>query len=120
MDRRLRGQEAEDAAAAHLVARGLTILARNYRCRLGELDVIAREPPDILVIAEVRLRSRADYGGGAASVDTRKQQRIVRASRHLLMSRPELAKLRGRFDVLDLAPNGAAYRIDWIRGAFTA
>jgi putative endonuclease len=119
-DRQALGRAAEDAAVRHLEARGLQILLRNHRCRMGELDVIARESPDILVIAEVRLRSRRDYGGGAASVDGLKQRRIVQASRHLLMTRPALAKLRARFDVLDLEPAGEGYAIHWIRGAFSA
>jgi len=117
-DRRALGAAAEEAATAFLAAQGLTILERNYRCRMGELDVIALLAPDVLVIAEVRLRSRSDYGGGAASVDGRKRQRILRASRHLLMMRPALARLRARFDVLDLKPDGEGYAIDWIRGAF--
>ena len=66
----------------------------------------------------MRLRSRADFGGGAASVDGRKRQRILRTSRHLLMMRPALARLRARFDVLDLKPAESGYDIQWIRGAF--
>lgn len=85
---------------------------------MGELDLIARASPDVLVIAEVRLRSRSDYGGGAASVDHRKQARILRASRHLLLTQPALARLRARFDVLDLRPAAEGYVIDWIRHAF--
>ena len=96
------------------------LLQRNYRCRMGELDLIAQQAPDVLVIAEVRLRSRLDFGGGAASVDARKQQRIVRTSRHLLMKQPPLARLRVRFDVLDLHPDGDGHHIDWLRGAFDA
>ena len=120
LDRRALGNSAEDAAASHLVDHGLTLIARNYRCRLGELDLVAREQPDILVIAEVRLRSHTAYGGGAASVDARKQQRIVKATRHLVMMRPPLAKLRARFDVLDIKPDGDGHHIDWIRHAFDA
>ena len=120
IDRRALGNAAEDAAVAHLSAAGLRILERNYRCRMGEIDIVALEGQDVLVIAEVRLRSRREFGGGAASVDARKQQRLLRASRHLLMTRPALARLRGRFDVLDIAPADGGYRIDWIRGAFDA
>ena len=119
-DRQAIGRAAENAAADHLAAQGLEILRRNYRCRLGEIDIVAREAPDILIIAEVRLRSRRDYGGGAASVDGLKQRRIVAAARHLLMTSPALSRLRGRFDVLDLEPSDTGYAIHWIRSAFSA
>lgn len=119
MDRRAIGQRAEDAAAVFLEQQGLTILLRNHRCRMGELDLIATLPPDVLVIAEVRLRSRLDYGGAAASVDARKRSRILRASRHLLATRPALARLRIRFDVIEMQPaSGGDYRIGWIKSAF--
>ena len=121
MDQRhLAGQQAEDAAAAFLQAQGLQLLRRKYRCRMGELDIVAQQSPDVLVIAEVRLRSRQDFGGGAASVDAHKRRRIVRASQHLLMKQPQLARLRVRFDVLDLKPDGDGLHIDWLRGAFDA
>jgi len=119
MDRRAIGQRAEDAAARFLEQQGLTIVLRNHRCRMGELDLIASLPPDVLVIVEVRLRSRLDYGGAAASVDARKRARILRASRHLLATHPPLARLRVRFDVIELQPSpDAGYRIGWIRNAF--
>lgn len=120
-DRQRLGREAEEAAARFLEAQQLRILARNYRCRAGELDIIGETPQGELVIAEVRLRADARYGGGAASVTWRKQQRIQRATRHLLLRQPALAQRALRFDVLDLAPDGATgYRIEWIRHAFEA
>lgn len=125
--RRQLGNAAEAAAAAFLEARALTILARNYRCRSGELDIVAETPEGVVVIAEVRLRASQRYGGGAASVGWRKQQRIQRATCHLLARHPALTRRALRFDVLDLAPQAgdgtggqAGYRIDWIRGAFEA
>jgi putative endonuclease len=120
-DRQRLGREAEDAAARYLEQQNLTILARNYRCRTGELDIIAETAQGVVVIAEVRLRADARYGGGAASVDWRKQRRIQRAAHHLLARKPALARRAIRFDVLDLAPDGAqGYRIEWIRQAFEA
>lgn len=77
--RAVRGAQAEALAADYLVARGFVILARNYRTRRGEIDLIARDG-DTLVFVEVRLRTRNDYGGAAASVTPRKQQRIVAAA----------------------------------------
>ena len=114
------GRRAEELAAEFLRAQGFEILQRNYLRRLGELDVIARRA-DLLVIAEVRTRSSAAYGGAAASVDRRKQQRITRAAGALLQQRAELARLAVRFDVIVVSdPHGAAPRIEWIQHAFEA
>jgi putative endonuclease len=121
LDRARLGRDAEQAAAQFLEAHQLTILARNYRCRGGELDIIAETATGVIVIAEVRLRADTRYGGGAASVDWRKQRRIQRAAGHLMLRQPALAKRPLRFDVLDLAPAGTGgYRIQWIRQAFEA
>jgi putative endonuclease len=120
-DRQLLGRSAEDAATRFLEQQGLLIRARNYRCRAGELDIIAETSTGVIVIAEVRLRADARYGGGAASVDWGKQRRIQRAASHLLLREPALARRPVRFDVLDLAPDGPEqYRIEWIRRAFEA
>lgn len=120
-DRQQIGRAAEDAAAIFLQSRQLLILARNYRCRTGEIDIIAQDPQGVIVIAEVRLRADARYGGGAASVDWRKQRRIQRAACHLLARQPALGRQPMRFDVLDLAPDASGgYRIEWIRHAFEA
>jgi putative endonuclease len=112
------GHRAEELAATFLRAQGCEILERNYRRRLGELDLIARER-GVLVIAEVRTRASATFGGAAASVDARKQQRIVRAAQQLLQQRRDLARLPVRFDVLVVSGLEAAEpRVEWIRHAF--
>src|SRR5689334_19194370 len=67
MDRAQIGKDAEDRATEYLRGQGLEILSRNFRRRLGELDVIARSG-DVLIIAEVRTRSSQNFGGAAASV----------------------------------------------------
>jgi putative endonuclease len=121
IDRQGIGRAAEEAAAAFLEARQLNILLRNYRCRTGEIDIVAETIEGVIVIAEVRLRASLAYGGGAASVDWRKQRRIHRAACHLLARHPALARRALRFDVLDLSPDSTAgYRIEWIRHAFEA
>jgi putative endonuclease len=114
------GRDAEMAASRFLETQQLSILMRNYRCRTGELDIVAQTPDGVVVIAEVRLRSRCNYGGGAASVDWRKQRKILRAARHLLVTQPALARCALRFDVLDVKPDGDGFAIDWIRHAFSA
>jgi putative endonuclease len=119
-ERQQSGRRAEELAAEFLRAQEFEIVQRNYLRRLGELDVIARRA-DLLVIAEVRTRASAAYGGAAASVDRRKQQRITRAARALLQQRADLARLVVRFDVIVVwDPHGAAPRIEWIQHAFEA
>ncbi len=116
-ERRLLGTGAESRAARQLRAAGLELLQQNYRCRMGELDLVAREG-DMLVVAEVRLRTSARFGGAAASITRAKQRRIVRATRHLLARYPAMQRLRIRFDAL-LVPAGEG-EIEWIRNAFYA
>ncbi|HEY1875578.1 MAG TPA: YraN family protein [Steroidobacteraceae bacterium] len=114
------GRRAEELAAEFLRAAGCEILLCNYRRRLGELDIVARRD-GVLVIAEVRTRTGNAYGGAAASVDRRKQQRITRAASQLLQQRADLAALPVRFDVLVVSdPFGPAPSIEWIRHAFEA
>lgn len=102
-------------AARFLEARGLRVLQRNYRCRSGEIDIVALDGRT-LVFAEVRYRSSPSFGGAAASVDGRKQAKIVRAARHYLAGKPECAC---RFDVVVLDRLDAA-AVKWIRDAFGA
>jgi putative endonuclease len=112
------GQAAEDIAAEFLRANGLEILDRNYRRRLGELDVIARER-EVLVIAEVRVRTSNAYGGAAASVDFWKQRRLIRAASQLLQQRKDLAQMRVRFDVIVVSDISAENpHVEWIKHAF--
>jgi len=117
-ERQKLGQRAEQLAALQLEKRGAIILLRNYRRRLGELDLVARERDD-LVIVEVRTRSSCRYGGAAASVNRAKQRRIVRAAQQLLQEYPQLGKLRIRFDVaVVIDPAGEAPCVDWLPHAF--
>ncbi len=113
------GERAESAAAAFLRAQGARILLRNYRCRCGELDIVALVGPEDLAIVEVRARSSEAYGGAAASIDAGKRQRLVRAAGLLLQQRRDLAGLRVRFDVIVVSdPCSEPPRIDWIKHAF--
>ena len=116
--KQLIGQAAENIAADFFRAQGLDILERNYLRRMGELDIVARDR-DVLVIAEVRTRSSDRYGGAAASVDPRKQQRLIRTASQLLQQRKDLAQLRVRFDVVVVSEMEAGCgRVEWIRHAF--
>jgi len=113
------GLRAEDAAAEYLQSQGARILLRNYRCRCGELDIVAQLGESEMAIVEVRTRSSSAYGGAAASVDAAKRQRLVRAASRLLQQRRDLAKLRARFDVIVVSnPFADVPHIEWIKHAF--
>ena len=105
------GAHAEEAAAGLLASHGLAIVARNFRTRFGEIDLIARDG-ETLVFVEVRLRNNANFGGAAASVDSSKRGRIVAAARayvaRLAVEPP------CRFDVVTVEGENAR----WIPAAF--
>ena len=107
------GARAEDLCAALLRRAGLRILVRNWRCRHGEIDLIAQEG-GTLVFAEVRMRRSSAFGGAAESVTAAKRQRLIAAARLYLAGRREVAC---RFDVLLLDGTDGA-RIEWLRDAF--
>lgn len=111
------GQMAENAAARFLEQRRLVVLARNYRCRGGEIDLVCRDGRT-LVFVEVRLRRNAGFGGAAASITATKQRRIVLAAQHYLAASgkhdPDC-----RFDCV-LIDGADVQRIEWIRNAFSA
>ncbi len=108
-----RGGPAEQLAAAFLERRGLKILARNYRCRFGEIDLIAQSGPT-LVFIEVRARKSDEFGGAAESITAAKRRRLIAAARHYLAARREWRACR--FDVVLL--NGDKPEPEWIANAF--
>lgn len=115
-----RGAAAEALAADYLEGRGLVVIARNLRCRMGELDLVCLEA-EVLVIVEVRQRTRRDFGGAAASVTPRKRRRIIRAAQFYWQREPSWRTRAMRFDVVTLqgdAADGAT--LAWLKDAFRA
>lgn len=101
---RLRGRWGEDQAAEYLRRKGFRVTDFNWKCRFGEIDLIA-EDGVYLCFVEVKLRKTAAYGSAAAFVDWRKQQRLRTAAELYLAGRP--TGLQPRFDVIEIyAPQG--------------
>ena len=98
-ERKEAGDSGEQLALDYLSQRGLRLIARNYRCKGGELDLVMLDGK-ILALIEVRLRRDASFGGAAASVTPTKQKRLVHAAKYLLLTRKDLARYRARFDVV--------------------
>jgi putative endonuclease len=117
-ERKAIGLLGEELALAHLTSHGLTLVTRNYRCKMGELDLVVLDGKT-LVFVEVRCRSSKEFGGAAASVTWRKQLRLEHAAEHLRMKRADLRGYPARFDVVAITTGGAETDIQWIKNAFT-
>lgn len=108
-----RGEAAEALAADFLRAQGLTITERNYRCRFGEIDLVAHDGAT-LVFIEVRQRRTENFGGARESITAAKRKRLITAARHYLARRRRAPPCR--FDAVFI--RGEPPQIEWIRNAF--
>lgn len=108
------GADKERLARVYLEGQGLRLMASNYRCRLGEIDLVMRDTAT-LVFVEVRFRASDRFGGAAASIGVAKQRRLIAAAGLFLQYKS--LNLPCRFDVIAI---GAGDHIDWIRDAFHA
>jgi putative endonuclease len=111
------GRAGEAQAARFLEAQGYVLLARNWRIREGELDIVAQEG-DTLAFVEVKsLRTRV-YGAGEERIDARKQQRLALLAERFLATHPELTFRQCRFDVVVIDYTQRPAQIRLYRNAF--
>lgn len=113
------GDRAEEIANNYLQKQGLKLIGKNYRCRLGEIDLIMQDK-DTLVFVEVRCRKSNLFGGAAGSVTFHKQTKLIRAAQLYLQQQKQLAKLVCRFDVVAITSQGPSAQVEWIKHAFMA
>lgn len=107
---RTTGDHAETTALAHLRAAGLTLIARNFLARGGELDLVMREG-NVLVFVEVRFRADGGHGDGLDSVSATKQRRLTAAARQFLSDHSKYARWTTRFDAVALGAGG----LRWVK-----
>jgi putative endonuclease len=112
------GKTGEDLACGELERRGYAIIARRYRCRGGELDIVARDGPT-LVFVEVKARDSHAFGDAAEAVTWQKRQRIVRLASEYVM-RHHLNESRCRFDVVSIQFDEGRPVIEVFQDAFSA
>lgn len=112
MNRSERGQDAERAARQFLERKGLRLIERNYRTRLGEIDLVMRHGGE-LVFVEVRYRRSRSFGGALESIDKAKRRRLTAAALQYLQQHPTGSG--ARFDVVALHADG---QLQWIKNAF--
>ena len=105
MNRRTTGNETEEAAVRYLREQGYRIIERNYRCRLGEIDIVAEEG-GYLVFAEVKYRRTAAYGLPEEAVDAKKAERIRRTALWYMKEHRISPDTAIRFDVAAMDANG--------------
>jgi len=119
------GQRGEDAACRFLKKAGLKILARNYRCPGGEIDIIALDTatrkankPETIVFVEVKTRSTETPAGPESAVDAHKRKQVAKAARYYLRHYPTKG-YRTRYDVVAvIIPDGQKPAVRHIPGAF--
>jgi putative endonuclease len=111
-----RGAAGEELACRHLRAQGFAILERNFRCRSGEVDIVAREGATT-VFVEVKDRAGASHGAGFEAVTLGKRRRVIRAARLFAAARG-ISEGSLRFDVVSIDRSGGEPRLRHDRGAF--
>lgn len=111
------GSQAEDAAIRYLERQNVLILHRNFRCKFGEIDLIAKED-QYLIFAEVRFRKSINYGSASESVNSLKQRKIIKAAQFFLNTRDWACNVKCRFDVIAMSQTIDAPKIEWIKDAF--
>ncbi len=110
------GRRGESAVASYLKRKGMSIVKRGYRCRQGEIDIIAREG-DVLCFVEVKTRSDSSFGSAAESITSEKMKRISYTALHYL-ARRKLRDQPVRFDVVLVDTSGPEMEIELIQNAF--
>ncbi|WP_095146669.1 MULTISPECIES: YraN family protein [unclassified Pseudomonas] len=113
--RQQRGRDAESQALQHLQQQGLCLLAQNWLCKRGELDLVMLDG-DTVVFVEVRYRQNTQWGGALGSIDARKRQKLILAAQYFLQSESRWADSPCRFDVV--AIDSTATQLNWLRNAF--
>lgn len=108
------GNNAENKASAFLKSHGLVYIARNYQCRLGEIDLIFQDGEEV-VFVEVKYRKNTVFGTGLESITTSKQQKIIKTAMLFLKQHPRYQNFSCRFDAICLDNTGVT---DWVKAAF--
>ena len=113
------GDRGEDLTAETLRKRGWTVLDRRWRCRYGELDIVARTPEGILCFVEVKLRSGSLAGLPREAVDCRKRERL-RSAAESYLALHDLGDAPARFDVAEVYTDGnhRPVRLEYLEDAF--
>lgn len=122
------GTHIEDLVCVYLQQQKLKLIARNYRCRLGEIDLIMQDQ-NLLVFVEVRYRHHCKFGSSIESVNLNKQSKIIKTAEYYLLSKQLSEKIPCRFDVVGVKPATQkllgniskldSAQVEWVKNAFS-
>jgi len=116
--RKQQGNLGETLASEFLQKKGLKFLEKNYRCKLGEIDLVFRDR-DMLVFVEVKLRQSEDFGPAALAVNPRKRRKIIQVAQYYLLEKKlNSYRLSIRFDVVGITKTGEEWQCEHYRNAF--
>jgi len=116
MQKKELGKKGEEIAHRFLKRKGYRIIERNYVCKMGEVDIIAREK-DTFIFIEVKTRRSTAFGPPQMAVDQRKQKQLSRAALYFLKAK-RLEGVKARFDVVAILLGPEGEEINLIRNAF--
>lgn len=127
IDTKKLGQQIEGLVCDYLRRQKLKLIVRNYRCRLGEIDLIMHDQA-ILVFIEVRYRQHQNFGSSLESVNLIKRNKIIKTAEYYLLSHQLFEKMACRFDVVGVKPSIEKLaniskldpaQVEWIKNAFS-
>lgn len=116
MNKRLYGGQGEDVAGNYLIKKGYRLICRNYRTRIGEIDIIAKKG-DCVIFCEVKTRKNKRFGEPFEAVNAKKQRKIKIIARIFLMKK-KFQNSDVRFDVLSIMDEEGLYKIEHLVNAF--
>ena len=117
MNKRVIGNGNEDLVCKYLISQGLRIISRNFRCRQGEIDIIARDK-EYLCFMEVKFRKNSEFGQPQEAVNISKQRKISKVSKYYLYSKNLSFDTPIRYDVIAVSVNEGIKSVKWIKNAF--
>jgi putative endonuclease len=111
------GFQTEEIALHYLLAHKLKLLMRNFRCKMGEIDLIMLTPKHEVVFVEVRYRKTNAFGGAVMSITVAKQRKLIKTAQYFLQTHPKYAQHPCRFDVIAIHGSMNQPDIEWIQDA---
>jgi|TARA_B110001454_G_scaffold75870_1_gene73439 putative endonuclease len=118
-EKRIKGDDKERLAEDYLLAKGFSLIERNFLCKSGEIDLIMKDPnsknDEYLVFVEVRYRESNEFGGALASITAGKQRKLRRAAEFYLLKNFGNTPPPCRFDVVGIEQQD---QLEWIKNAF--